>query len=250
MGKRTLARAAWVATLGCFMAPPAAALECSRIVFHDVPASICKVDLRTDHLRLFLNDADGKPLNSFQRLSQTLRQHGERLLFAMNAGMYRQDFSPLGLFVADGKPAHRLNLATAYGNFYLKPNGVFLVSASGARLVASEDYNSVREPITLATQSGPLLVQNGTINSLFDPHGVSKYVRNGVCVINTHEVVFAISDQPVNFYDFAALFKDELRCPDALYLDGSISSLYSASLGRDDEWVPLGPIIAVTAAAN
>lgn len=233
------------------MPRPAAALECSRIVVHDVPASICKVDLRTDHLRLFLNDAGGKPLNSFQRLSETLRPHGERLLFAMNAGMYRQDFSPLGLFVADGKPAHRLNLASsAYGNFYLKPNGVFLVSASGAQLVASTEYNSIREPVTLASQSGPLLVQHGAINSLFDPHGVSKYVRNGVGVINTHEVVFAISDQPVNFYDFALLFKDGLHCPDALYLDGSISSLYSASLGRDDEWAPLGPIIAVTAAAN
>ena len=250
MGIRTLAGIAWLVTLACLVAPSAAALECSRIVFHEAPTSICKVDLRKDHLRLFLNDAGGKPLNSFQRLNETLRQQGERLAFAMNAGMYRQDFSPLGLFVADGKPAHRLNLATAYGNFYLQPNGVFLVSASGAQLVATAEYNSIREPVTLATQSGPILVQHGVINSLFDPHGVSKYVRNGVGVINTHEVVFAISDQPVNFYDFAALFKDELHCPDALYLDGSISSLYSASLGRDDAWAPLGPIIAVTTGVN
>jgi uncharacterized protein YigE (DUF2233 family) len=168
----------------------------------------------------------------------------------MNAGMYRQDYSPLGLYVANGQQQHRINLATGYGNFYLKPNGVFLVSASGAHLVPSTEYNSLQEAVVLATQSGPLLVQNGALNPLFDPHGTSKYVRNGVGVINTREVVFAISDEPVNFYDFAALFRDQLHCPDALYLDGSISSLYAKTLQRDDELAPLGPLIAVVAPAD
>jgi hypothetical protein len=40
-------------------------------------------------------------------------------------------------------------------------------------------------------------------------------------------------------------FRDELHCPDALYLDGVVSSLYSAELRRSDFKVDLGPIVGV-----
>lgn len=230
----------------CLTPALAAALECKKIAFNDIPASVCKVDLRADHLQLFLNDAQGKPFNTFQRLGESLQGKAEELGFAMNAGMYREDYSPLGLFVANGQQVRRLNRASGYGNFYLQPNGVFLLSDTGARVVATAEYNSVPGPVTLATQSGPLLLQRGIINPVFDPHGTSKYVRNGVGVINANEVVFAITDKPVNFYDFAALFRDQLHCTDALYLDGNVSSLYARNLGRDDEWARLGPIVAVT----
>jgi uncharacterized protein YigE (DUF2233 family) len=123
------------------------------------------------------------------------------------------------------------------------------VSPSGARLVETSQYKSIEEPVTLATQSGPFLVYAGVINALFDPKGTSQYVRNGVGVVNANEVVFAISSAPVNFYEFALLFRDRLKCPDALYLDGSISSLYAPSLGRDDELAALGPMIGVTVPA-
>ncbi len=33
-------------------------------------------------------------------------------------------------------------------------------------------------------------------------------------------VRFAISEDRVNFYDFARLFRDHLKCPNALFLDG------------------------------
>jgi len=60
-------------------------------------------------------------------------------------------------------------------------------------------------------------------------------------------VRFAISDEPVTFYEFASLFRDRLKCPEALFLDGSISSLYAPALERDDRLLPLGPIVAVVA---
>jgi uncharacterized protein YigE (DUF2233 family) len=238
------------AALLCLAPAAAGALECREIPFRDIHATVCRVDIRTDHLQLFLNDPAGKPLNTFTRLAESLSSRGQRLEFAMNAGMYREDYSPLGLFVADGHEVHRMNLASArYGNFYIKPNGVFVVTATGARLVASPDYASIKEPVRLATQSGPLLVQAGTINSFFDPQGTSKYIRNGVGLVNSNEVIFAITTEAVNFYTFAALFRDELKCNDALYLDGSISSLYVRSLDRNDEWAALGPMIGVTVPA-
>jgi uncharacterized protein YigE (DUF2233 family) len=40
----------------------------------------------------------------------------------------------------------------------------------------------------------------------------------------------------------ARLFRDELHCKDALYLDGAVSSLWAPSLGRSDSGNPLGPL--------
>jgi len=37
-------------------------------------------------------------------------------------------------------------------------------------------------------------------------------------------VVFSISRLPVNFYTFASLFLNRLKCTNALYLDGTISA--------------------------
>jgi uncharacterized protein YigE (DUF2233 family) len=229
------------------MAPAlAGALECSQLVYRDSHATVCRVDLRTDHLQLFLYDSTGMPFKSLRRLADSLRGQPEQLGFAMNAGMYREDYSPLGLLVMNGRQIHRINLATGFGNFYMKPNGVFVLSTVGAQIVESSKYASVEDPIILATQSGPMLVSAGVIHPGLNPEGTSRYVRNGIGVINANEVVFAISDEPVTFYEFALLFRDRLKCPDALYLDGSVSSMFVRSLERDDERASLGPIIGVT----
>jgi uncharacterized protein YigE (DUF2233 family) len=231
----------------CLSAPICAgALECTQLVFRETHSTVCRVDLRTDHLQLFLKDATGTPFNSLRHVAESLQGHAEQLLFAMNAGMFREDYSPLGLLVMDGKQVHRINLATGFGNFYMKPNGVFVVSPSGARIVESSLYGSLDDLVILATQSGPLMVSAGIIHPGLNPQGTSRNIRNGIGVVSANEIVFAISDDPVNFYDFALLFRDRLKCSDALYLDGNVSSLYVRSMGRDDEHALLGPIIGVT----
>lgn len=240
------ARRGFLSALVCLAPGFAAALQCGTVVFRDSPSTFCQVDLRTDHLQLFLYDATGMPYKSLRRLAESLRGQPEQLGFAMNAGMFREDYSPLGLLVMDGRQIHRINLATGFGNFYLKPNGIFVLSTVGAQIVESSRYASVEDPIILATQSGPMLVSAGAIHPGLNPQGTSRNIRNGIGVINANEVVFAISDEPVTFYEFALLFRDRLKCPDALYLDGSVSSLYVRSLGRDDERASLGPIIGVT----
>jgi uncharacterized protein YigE (DUF2233 family) len=244
-----LARSASIVFLWWAVPTFAAALECSEIDFQGARATVCHVSIGSDRLQLFLKDDSGAPFTSFRRLGQALATRGEQLLFAMNAGMYREDYTPVGLLVSGGRQLHRLNLASGYGNFYMQPNGVFVLAASGARIVASSEYRSLQDPAMLATQSGPLLVQDGQINSALNPQGTSRLIRNGVGVIDAARVVFVISENPVSFYEFALLFRDGLKCTDALYLDGNVSSLYVRSLGRDDERAPLGPIIGVTAPA-
>jgi uncharacterized protein YigE (DUF2233 family) len=54
-----------------------------------------------------------------------------------------------------------------------------------------------------------------------------------VGVQSSDRVVFAISREPVTFFEFATLFLDRLGCPNALYLDGEISRFYIP--GRPDQ---------------
>jgi uncharacterized protein YigE (DUF2233 family) len=244
------ARPVCLLALLCLAPALAAALECNQVAFREIRSTVCRVDLRTDHLQLFLYDGAGMPYKSLRRLADSLRGQPEQLAFAMNAGMFREDYSPLGLLILNGRQVHRINLATGFGNFYMKPNGVFVLTTVGAQIIESSQYGSVEDPVILATQSGPMMVSAGVIHSGLNPQGTSRNIRNGIGVMNANEVVFAISDEPVTFYEFALLFRDRLKCPDALYLDGSVSSMFVRSLARDDEHSSIGPIIGVTVPAR
>ena len=210
----------------------------------DARFTVITVDTAKQDLQLFLNDEAGQPLHSFARLAAMLQARHQRLDFAVNAGMYHPDFAPVGLLVQDGKQVAPLNLADGVGNFFLKPNGVFLVTAGGPKVVESSQYAPAG--VRLATQSGPLLLHKGVIHPGFNPESSSRNIRNGVGVAG-NKAIFVISNHPVTFYEFAVFFRDNLHCSDALYLDGAISSLYSTALGRNDAAAKLGPMLGVVA---
>lgn len=124
-----------------------------------------------------------------------------------------------------------LNVDEGEGNFFLKPNGVFAMTASGAAVIETSAYSKLASMVKLATQSGPLLLHGGQINAAFKPGSVSRLRRNGVCVRSPGKVAFVITDGPVNLYEFAAFFRDALACQDAQYLDGAVSALSAPCLG-------------------
>ena len=47
------------------------------------------------------------------------------------------------------------------------------------------------------------------------------------------------------FHQFATFFRDSLKCSEAVFLDGTINSLYSTELKRSDFRMDLGPMIGV-----
>ncbi len=207
--------------------------------------TVVRVDPRHQPLGLYLRDERGRPLHSAARLEAMLAARGQRLRYAMNAGMYEPDYAPVGLLVADGRELAPLNLREGRGNFYLKPNGVFLLGEGGARVVESSRYPEHARGVRLATQSGPLLLQDGQIHPGFDPASRSRHIRNGVAV-KDGIVLLVISDTPVTLHEFAQYFRDRLQCRDALYLDGSVSSLWAPELRRRDRRAKLGPMFGVT----
>jgi uncharacterized protein YigE (DUF2233 family) len=167
------------------------------------------------------------------------------LRFAMNAGMYDETGGPIGLYVEDGRERHAVNRRRGGGNFHLLPNGVFAVDGEGrVRIVPSAAYDPASRP-RWATQSGPMLVIDGALHPAIRPNGESLHVRNGVGVADEGTAWFVISDEPVSFGRLARLFRDVLGCRNALYLDGSVSSLWDRPAGRRDDRAALGPLVAV-----
>jgi uncharacterized protein YigE (DUF2233 family) len=208
---------------------------------------VCAFDARRDDIRVYWKGGDGKPYGGFSRLADALKAQGRQLRFAMNGGMYETDLSPVGLLIEDGKQTHKADLREGASNFHLRPNGVFYVGPGSAGVVETTRFLAAPPPARYATQSGPMLVIDGRIHPKILPTGTSLKVRNGVGVREGAMAIFAISEEPVTFHAFARLFRDGLNCPNALFLDGSVSSLYAPNLQRADGLSILGPIIGVTA---
>lgn len=217
-----------------------------KIVEAPAPYHVYEARWGEELIGVYLNNRQGARLGSFDRLHEQVLNDGWRLHFAMNGGIYQSGGAPLGLLVADGRQVHRLNRRKhAYGNFYLQPNGVFLIGETGPRIVATATYPpaDVRW-VKQATQSGPLLVIRGKRNGRL-PVGASL-VRNGVGV-RGHSVFFVVTDAGVTFHEFADFFANVLHCTDALYLDGAISGAWLAGTAgvANVSGSSFGPLIGV-----
>jgi uncharacterized protein YigE (DUF2233 family) len=216
-------------TLAACDAPPVQTGK--QVSFDGASYRVVRINLSRERLSLHWLDPDtGKPFANIEALRSWGARHGEQLRFAANAGIYDRKGSPLGLYVEAGKVLKPLNTAhgdPAAGNFSMRPNGVFLVDHKGhARVMTTAAYRSHPPDPRLATQSGPMLVIDGAINPHFLARSTSLKWRSGVCAPEPGQVVFAISESPVNFHSFARLFRDRLGCRDALYLDGTISQFF------------------------
>lgn len=193
--------------------------------------------------QLFAASRYEPPIRSFAELSRKLDP--SKVAFAMNAGMFDENGRPIGLAIAAGEEEHKINLRDGAGNFHMKPNGVFRVSMNGQASIVESGPMPVEviQMYRFATQSGPLLVLHGKLHPKIEPDGESRLIRNGVGVTSAGRALFVISEDPVSFGKLARFFRDELHTPDALYFDGSVSSLWDPPDGRQDSHSQLGPII-------
>lgn len=195
-----------------------------------------------------------------------LQTEGIEPIAMMNGGMFDPDYGPTGLLITPQKH-YELNQQPGTGNFYLNPNGVFVIDQKGkgsimktAEFVTKYAYKSKKPlpkkvgDIKYATQSGPMLVINGKINKLFTKGSTNLNIRNGVGTFSspdrTNYVLMLISEEKTNFYDFSFIFQS-LGAEHALYLDGFVSRLYFKetpdSKATPDNTQTLGPIISVSA---
>ncbi len=219
--------------------------------------SACRIDAQAltgnnYQLKLFWQDDNQQTLRTFDNLLNTLHS-SQTLAFAMNAGMYNDSYAPIGYTVIAGEEKRALNLKEGGGNFHLLPNGVIWWDKAGNVQITESHalaklINDNEADIWYATQSGPMLVIDGEIHPQFNANSNSVKFRNGVGVCsdgNDIQIQLVNSNQQVNFYQFAELFKDTLNCTNALFLDGGIASaLYAPTIDKHDK-KDMGVMIAV-----
>lgn len=227
-------------------ASPVSAGDCRDVTFDDNDYSLCRADVGSDDLRLFLSDSNGEVYGHFSRLNGELATQGKAIQFAMNAGMYHADRSPVGHYVEKGVEQYKVIASAGPGNFGLLPNGVLCIAAETWQVIETLTYQANRPVCDYATQSGPMLVIDGKLHPRFLRDGTSRYIRNGVGTSEDGKTAyFVISNDPVSFYEFGQFFRTYLRVPQALYFDGNVSRLYAPQIGRADLGRQVGPIVAV-----
>jgi uncharacterized protein YigE (DUF2233 family) len=193
--------------------------EDKRIISHIV-------DPKESELKLYLKDDNGTILKTFKNLKSHLKKQNKELLFAMNGGMYMENSMPLGLYVEKGKRIKKANrVKKAFGNFYMQPNGVFFITKKRNAYIKKTTNFRLKEYVDFATQSGPMLLIDGKMHPRFMKGSKNIHIRNGVGILEDGRVLFAISTELINFYDFATFFKNN-GCKNALYFDGAISDIY------------------------
>lgn len=201
---------------------------------------VVTVDLRLATVDLLGQGERARP-RTFEALRATL---GDDLLAATNAGIFHAPSEPVGLWIEQGALASPLSVADGAGNFFLKPNGVFWVDGAGAHVADAAGFE-VPDGTRLATQSGPALLLDGAVHPKLDPASGSLKLRNAVGVSDPWTVHLVVSEGPVRFHDLATLFRDALRCDDALYLDGTISGLWAPGLPEVPEHVAYAGFLVV-----
>ena len=216
---------------------PQPSSSCHRERFEEASFTVCdpgggRIEVRAGH-------------RSFASLQSALGDRSSDVAFAMNAGMFDDQGRAIGLMIEDGRELHRINRRKGGGNFHLMPNGVFLVRQDGTTQVVESSGYKPSSDIAFASQSGPMLLIGGKLHPKFEADGQSRYVRNGVGIVRNGKPVFVISESAVSFGKLARFLRDRHQVRDALFFDGSVSSLWNPANNRMDSFTELGPMVVV-----
>jgi uncharacterized protein YigE (DUF2233 family) len=160
---------------------------------------------------------------------------GDSDFFLINACISNATCSPEGLFVVNGKKLSDVNLSDGNGNFYLKPNGALLVMDNGTAVITESSTIGAYNHIYIGIQSGPMLLVNGNYNPQIRKGSPNKNLRSGVGLYTIGAetyMVFAVSNEPVSFHEFATLFKEHFNCQNALCLESAGCAMYLPFVGR------------------
>ncbi len=203
------------------------------------------IDPKKHKLSLHWKNEKDEPYKSLFAIKKSLEDKGEKILALTNAGIYGKDYAPLGLHIERGQVLRKINKARGGGNFFLKPNSVFLINKKGAQIVRTEKLKKT-DGIELATQSGPLLFDKKGIHPKFLKDSKSKYIRNAIGVRKDGKIVLALSRIPVTFWELTRFMKEEMECESAMYLDGAISQMWRKGEPVPYVFAPFVGILAVT----
>jgi uncharacterized protein YigE (DUF2233 family) len=197
---------------------------------------------------LWKNPETEKPFLTVENVCKFYKKVGKSVHFITNGGIYDKGYKPTGLYIENHQILSPLNLKEGDGNFYLNPNGVFLVTESNnAKIIESSKYHDSLH-CKYAVQSGPMLLIDGKIHPKFNPKSKNRRHRSGIGINDKGQVIFLMSehksDNYPTFYQFATMFK-RLHCKNALFLDGTISMMKQNPTAKEKQSFKFATMIAV-----
>lgn len=221
-------------------------ISCKEKKQQDENFVIYEVNPKKQNVRLYWKNSNNEIIKSIDHLKKEAETSNEKLVFAMNGGMFEADNSPKGLYIDNFKILKSIDTLQGSGNFYLQPNGIFYITQNNQPNIIETKKFRQNKAIRYATQSGPMLLMDGKINPIFQKDSKNMNIRNGVGILENGDVIFAMSKKEINFYSIAQLFK-EMGCKNALYLDGYVSRTYLP----EKNWIQtdgnFGVMIGITA---
>ncbi|MEM6475953.1 MAG: phosphodiester glycosidase family protein [Pseudomonadota bacterium] len=222
---------------------PEVASACRAVEFESISLTHCTAD-PAQHRISTAYAQSGNRFGTLNAFAETVDKR--TIAFAMNGGTFGDDGKPRGYFVQAKDRMVELNRGDGEGNFYLKPNGVFFGTGGTWRLLGTNTfYSTVGDRPEFGTQGGPMLVVSGKLHPEIAENGPSRAIRNGVGVGADGKAHFVISNDPLSFGQLARYFRDEIKVPNALFLDSKSSSLWDPATNRLDKG-RVGPILVVT----
>jgi uncharacterized protein YigE (DUF2233 family) len=207
------------------------AFLCSSILLSQVNV-YNNVEHNTLKYDVIIIDIDYMTIQNFSiRKNDSLYAHNlylsknwqDSAVFIINASISDTLCNPIGWFVSDGLEIQPVNESDGYGNFYLKPNGAVILTQDEGYIIETDSIPYINN-VQFGIQSGPMLLNDGKINSNFNSSSTNKHIRSGVGIINDYgksKLIFAISLQPVSFYQFTKFFKEVYNCRNALCLESA-----------------------------
>jgi hypothetical protein len=192
-------------------------LEKQNLNFNGISydAIIFKVDSNISN-RFYVLENDGT------KTEEQIFESIQGSFFAVNAGTTDANCDLLGLYIKEKVPTQPINLNNGEGNFYIKPNGFIGFLNNEIDIKNATKFNS-SVSYQNAIQNGPMLISDNVINPNFNVNSTNKNFRVGVGTFfsnNGQFMVFALSNSPLSFYQFAAFFSEKFKCNNALVLEG------------------------------
>jgi uncharacterized protein YigE (DUF2233 family) len=205
-----------------------------------------RVNPKKQNLKLYYKDEKGDALGSIENLKKWVESKGQKLVFAMNGGMYMEGGRPLGLYIENYQTISPINKRLHPGaNFYSKPNGVFYIDSNNVAAICKTENFVNSGNIKYATQSGPMILFDGEIHPACKKNSPYTAVRNGVGILPGNEVLFVLTATDVSFYQFMNYFKSS-GCKDALFFDGNVSLAYLPEKNWINDGGAFGVMVGVT----
>lgn len=199
-------------------------------------------DLSNHQLNFYSQNDTTKDFCTFEDLKLHLANQNIELIFAMPIARTKSTEIYRNLYIENGNIVHDLMKEKTEDK---QINGILYTKYNGEVNILEEDDFQYDKNIKHAMQANKMLVVDRNISLDFDPHSKETSMQSGVGVLSNRKLLFVISKEPMNSYDFAAFFLHK-GCTNAILLNDTLAEVYLPEQNHNKLGTDFGVLIGVT----